>query len=102
MCGHVPTNHVKLRQRHDFTDREIVQLQKNIDVWYVSWVSITGREGTINYIHMLCAGHMAYYLEKYRNVYHFSNQACEPLKKGTKRMYLTKTQKGGASFRITS
>ena len=57
------------RQRYNFKDGELVQLQKNVDVWYVTWISITGRDGITNCIYMLGADHIAYYLEKYCNVY---------------------------------
>ena len=85
----------KIRQRRDFTDEEIVSLQKDIDVWYADWVSVTGREGITNYVHMLGAGHLAYYLKKFRNLYRFSNQSWERLNKRVKKMYLQKTQRGG-------
>ena len=48
-----------------------------------------------NYIHMLGAGHVTYYLLKKRNLYRYSNQAWERLNKRMKRCYLTKTQRGG-------
>ena len=85
----------KIRQRRDFTDEEIVSLQKDIDVWYADWVSVTGREGITNYVHMLGAGHLAYYLKKFRNLYRFSNQSWERLNKRVKKMYLQKTQRCG-------
>ena len=65
----------KIRQRHNFTDVEIVNLQKSIDDWYVDYVSVTGREGTTNYVHMLGAGHLAYSLKKLCNANQFSNQS---------------------------
>ena len=51
----------KLRKRSDMSVPEINTLQKEIDVWYENWISLTGREGMTNYIHMLGAGHVAYY-----------------------------------------
>ena len=84
-----------LRQRHSFTDEEIVNLQKNIDKWYHSWMSITGKEEMANYIYLLGAGHVTYYLKKYRNLYRYSNQSWERLNKRVKRFYLQRTQRGG-------
>ena len=84
-----------LRQRHSFTDEEIVNLQQNIDKWYHSWMSIAGKEGMTNYIHLLGAGHVTYYLKKYRNLYRYSNQSWERLNKRVKRFYLQRTQRGG-------
>ena len=48
-----------------------------------------------NYIHMLGADHITYYLLKKRNLHRHSNQAWERLNKRVKRCYLTKTQRGG-------
>ena len=90
----------KIRQRRKFTDEEIVSLQKDIDEWYADWVSVTGREGIINYVHMLGAGHLAYYLENFRNLYQFSNQSWERLNKRVK-MYLQHIQKGGHGKRLS-
>ena len=84
-----------LRQRHSFTDEEIDDLQRNIDKWYHSWMSIAGVEGMTNYIHLLGAGHVSYYLKKYRNLYRYSNQSWERLNKRVKRFYLQRTQRGG-------
>jgi len=84
-----------LRQRHSFTDEEIVELQRKIDKWYHCWMSIAGLEGMTNYIHLLGSGHISYYLKKYRNLYRYSNQSWERLNKRVKRFYLQRTQRGG-------
>ena len=85
----------KLRQKIDFTHTEVVELQKMIDDWYNTWINITGREGMTNYIHMLGAGHVTYYIIKHGSLYKYSNQSWERLNKRVKRMYLQKTQRGG-------
>ena len=85
----------KLRKRSNMSVLEINTLQQNIDDWYENWINLTGREGMTNYIHMLGAGHVTYYLLKKRNLYRYSNQAWERLNKRVKRCYLTKTQRGG-------
>jgi hypothetical protein len=74
---------------------DIINLQQQIDIWYERWISVTGREGMTNYIHMLGAGHVTYYLHKKKNLYRYSNQAWERFNKHVKRCYLTKTQRGG-------
>ena len=58
-------------------------------------MDLTGREGMTNYIHLLGAGHIIYYLFKYRNLYRYSNQSWERLNKRVKRFYLQRTQRGG-------
>ena len=49
----------------------------------------------INYIHLLGVGHVSYYLNKYKNLYRYSNQLWERLNKRVKRFYLQRTQRGG-------
>lgn len=85
----------RLRRRDNFSDAEIVALQTDIDEWYNLWISLEGREGMTNYVHLLGSGHIAYYLRKYRNLYRYSNQSWERLNKRVKRFYLAKTQRGG-------
>jgi hypothetical protein len=77
-----------LRKRSSFSDNEITQLQQNIDQWYHAWMTLTGIEGMTNYIRLLGAGHITYYLKKYRNLYRYSNQSWEILNKRVKRFYL--------------
>ena len=72
----------------------MIILQKQIDEWYADWVSVIGKEGMTNYIHVLGIMHVMYYRDKYRNLYRFRNQSWEHLKKREKRMYLQKTQQG--------
>ena len=38
-----------------------------IDIWYDKWISLTGRKGITNYVHILGSGHVTYYLRKKRN-----------------------------------
>ena len=84
-----------IRRRADFSDDDIAKLQIDIDLWYHAWMNLTGREGMTNYIHLLGAGHVSYYLNKYRNLYRYSNQSWERLNKRVKRFYLHRTQRGG-------
>ena len=84
-----------VRKRSDFSDDEIVALQRNIDLFYEAWYELCGKDGLTNYIHLLGSGHVMYYLKKYRNLYRFSNQAWERLNNRLKMFYLQKTQRGG-------
>ena len=85
-----------VRQRTDFTDNDIIKLQRKIDIFYDSWYDLCGKDGLTNYIHLLGSGHVMYYLKKYRNLYRFSNQAWERLNNRLKMFYLQKTQRGGS------
>jgi hypothetical protein len=66
-----------LRRRKYFTDTQIDQLKIKIDKWSKQWLEIATRAGFTNYIHMMSAGHLSYYLQRYRNLYCFSKQGWE-------------------------
>jgi hypothetical protein len=51
-----------LRSRKDFTDADITLWQQGVDIFYTIWVDLHGMDGLTNYIHMLGAGHVVYYL----------------------------------------
>ena len=80
--------------RDDFSDDDIVKFQRDIDLWYHVWMNLTGREGMTHYIHLFGAGYISYYLNKYFNLYRYSNQSQERLNKSVKRFYLQHTQQG--------
>jgi hypothetical protein len=84
-----------LRKPTTFTDDEIEEFQILIDDFYKRWIKLVGREGITNYIHMLGSGHIAYYLEKHRNLYKFSQQNWESLNEKMKVTYFRNTQRGG-------
>ena len=48
-----------------------------------------------NYFHTLCAGHFAYFLENYGNLYLLLQQGCENVNSRWKRTFHNNTQKGG-------
>ena len=52
----------------------MIILHKQIDEWYADWVSVIGKEGMTNYIHVLSIVHVMYYRDKYRSLYRFRNQ----------------------------
>ena len=56
---------------------------------------LTGRDGMTDYMHLHKAGHWAYFLLRYGNVYKYSQQGYENLNGVMKRDFHTKTQKGG-------
>ena len=46
--------------------------QDNIDDFFEHWVEIYGEEIVTNYIHMLDAGHILYFLKKHGCLYLYS------------------------------
>jgi len=83
-----------LRQPTDFTDDEIETFQEGIDRFYKKWISLVGREGITNYIHMLGSGHVAHYLTQHRYLYKFSQQNWESLNEKMKLIFFRNTQRG--------
>ena len=57
-----------VRQKHEFSDQDIGNFQKNIDEWFQDWIYLTGAGGMTNYIHMLGSGHISEYMYKWRNL----------------------------------
>jgi hypothetical protein len=52
-----------------------------------------------NYIHMLGAGHLVYFISKYRNLYKFSQQGWEAMNQKLKYFYFHNTNHGGCGGR---
>jgi predicted nucleic acid-binding Zn-ribbon protein len=88
---------ITLRQRQDFTHEEISDLDKKITLWSSAWISLTGREGMTNYIHMICSGHLVEYLKRWKNLYRFSNQGWEYQNASIRYIYHHRSQHGGSS-----
>jgi hypothetical protein len=63
----------------DLSDDEIEDFQDLIDDFFEIWVGIFGDEGITNYTHMLGAGHIYYFLKKYKCLYLYSQQGWEAL-----------------------
>ena len=63
----------KLRHRVDFTDDDLIDLQRKVDIFYDLWFKSYGKDGLKNYVHLLGSSHVMYYLKKHRNLYKFRN-----------------------------
>ena len=86
-----------LGKKNDFTDLEIDAVQDKIDHFcylYLHKLELE-REGMTNYIHILAAGHLKYYLHLYRNLYRYSQQGWEHFNKKFKCIFLRRTQRFG-------
>ena len=81
-----------LRSRKDFTDEDITLWQQGVDLFYTIWVDLHGMDGLTNYIHMMGAGHVGYYLRLYRNLYRYSQQGWEAMNDKIKTFYFRHTQ----------
>ena len=84
----------RLEQREDFTDEDIADTHRLTATFMHHYVDIFGKDGVTNYIHLLGAGHITYYLLKYRNVARFSQQGWEALNQLLKQFYFNNTNQG--------
>jgi hypothetical protein len=71
----------QIRKHGDFTASEIDDLHKLTSTFMRQWIDCYNADGITNYIHMIGAGHLTYYLTKYRNLYKFSQQGWEAMNK---------------------
>ena len=65
------------------------------DSFMERYIALTGRDGMTNYFHMLRDGHIAYALNKYGNLYRYSQQGWENINSVMKRSFHRGTQRGG-------
>jgi hypothetical protein len=91
------TLYFKLRTHLDFTEDEVVLVQKQIDSSNACWLELAHKEGMTNYIHMLSSGHIAFYLRKWKNLYRYQNQGWEHLNLQITYVFHHRTQYGGHS-----
>jgi hypothetical protein len=85
----------KMRQEEDFSDNDIEAFQDAADLFFERWLDHNGNESITHYIHIIGAGHLRYYLIRYRNLYRFSQQGWEALNQKIKRYWHNNTNKGG-------
>lgn len=79
----------------DLTDENITTYQWSVDQFYQWWIQMNGAAGVTNYMHLIGAGHVAEYLQKWRNLYRFSQQGWENLNYQEKQFWFRRTNRGG-------
>jgi hypothetical protein len=84
-----------LQQRTDFTEEDIITYQKKADEFFKAWLHLVGYDGITNYIHMLGAGHMMYFLRKWGNLNRLSNQGWESYNALVAAYWHHRTTRGG-------
>ena len=85
----------QLTSRKHYDIFMVAQFQKDADVFMKRYKALTGRDGMTNYFHMLDAGHFAFFLHKYGNLYRLSQQGWENVNSIMKRSFHRNTQRGG-------
>jgi len=87
---------MKLLTTHrNLSDDEIELFQDFIDDFYETWIELFGEEGITNYIPLLGAGHMLYFLKKYGCLYIYSQQGWEDLNNRCQAYLLHNLSRGG-------
>lgn len=85
------------RKKEDFSDEEIDEFQLHCDKFTEAWLRLHkgGNAGMTNYFHVVAAGHLTYYLRRWRNLYRYSQQGWEGMNSVVKTVLHKRTQKGG-------
>jgi hypothetical protein len=84
-----------LNSRTEFEFDDVCAFVIVSDAFMERYIALTGRDGMTNYFHMLHAGHIAYYLLKFKNLYRLSQQGWENINSVMKRSFHRGTQRGG-------
>jgi hypothetical protein len=77
------------------TDDEMEEFQDLIDDFFEIWVELFGTDGMTNYLHLLGAGHVLYFLRKYNCLYVYSQQGWEALNSVCTAYILQNSSRGG-------
>ena len=85
-----------LDRKGDWTDEEIFIFHSMCCLFMVTYVEMFFGDGITNYIHLLGAGHITYYLFEYRNLAKFQQQGWEALNKLIILYYHHNTNRGGS------
>ena len=84
------------KQHEDLSEAEILRFHKLSATFFAAYCDLPGGNNTVtNYLHMFGAGHMTYYLRRYKNLYKYSQQGWEALNQKIKHYYFNNTDMGG-------
>jgi len=84
-----------LQQKEEFSEENVDNFQAHADNFFRQWLDLTGYDGITNYIHMLGAGHVRYFLKKWKNLNRFQNQGWEAYNGMIAAFWHHRTRKGG-------
>ena len=83
------------RQKDNFSDKDIESFDILCNTFFSSWVVLHGEAGVGNYVLMIGAVHLSYYLKHWRYLYRYSQQDWEALNSQIKTIYFCCTHRGG-------
>ena len=95
--GHYRSAIEIVNRKHDLSNQEIWDFQKEADLFFALWVQLYGAEGVTNYAHVIGSGHLREYLQHWRNLSTHSQQGWEAFNSAFKTYYFSRTQRGGAT-----
>jgi hypothetical protein len=87
-------------QHDDFNDDDVELFPDMIDEWFYHYVELVGLPGITNYVHLLGAGHLYFYLKKWGSLYRYQQQGWEMKNGIIASFYNRRTRKGGAGGRF--
>lgn len=91
-----------VRSKEDLSQEQTIKFQQCIDLFFQDWVYLHGREGVMNYIHMLGSGHITEFIVYWGNLYSHSQQGWEAFNSLVKTYYFRRTARGGSGNRGVS
>ena len=95
--SHIRAAFALTRKHGEYSDNKIIQFQIEVDKFYRPWLELHGSNGSSNYIHLISSGYLAFYMEKYRSLWKYSQQSWEALNSLVKTFYFQRTQRDGIS-----
>ena len=80
----------------DWTDEQIWSFHALCSLFMTRYCDLNLGEGITNYVHVIGAGHLTYYLLQYRNLSRFQQQGWEAMNQLVKSFYFNNTNHGGS------
>lgn len=71
------------------------------DDFFIQWIELTGYDGVTNYIHLIGAGHLRFFLNRWGNLHRFQNQGWEAYNAMVTAFWHHRTQKGGGKHVVS-
>jgi hypothetical protein len=87
-----------LRRKKNFNSSQIDAFQQKADSFFINWLALVGYDGITNYVHMLGAGHIRFFLRKWGSLYRLQNQGWEQYNGRVAAFWHHRTSKGGSKY----
>ena len=84
-----------LRKKGTYTEEELAEFEDLALELFQLWVTLYGRHGVTNYIHMIGVGRILGYMRRYGNLNKYSHQDWEALNALIKLFFFRRSSKGG-------